>query len=218
MRSVCSLMFLLVFLTCDTALAIRHGRCCRRQVSCCCSTAKPTYGPNFCLRDIYMEFPGPPHLYTCLVYETGCGSSEEPYLDLWFGYPSISSPPQACPDCESEGWGKGGGRPPGHGHPFKNKGRACKWIKDYYPDGAAPAPCNYYELTVNGRTYCFVMLEAHDSQPGARRYFGVETRKLAGEGQGSLSSISKDKVRGKVLSFEGTIEGNTGCKALVWLE
>jgi hypothetical protein len=220
-RKIFLLMFVLVFLATDTALARRHPR-----RNCCCPTkcsskdhaqAKEIY--NYCLRDIYMEFPGPPHLYECLVLVGGCGSSTEEYDDLWYGYPTKPLA-QSCPNCEFEDTGskwRGGQPAPGHGHPF-NRARACQWLKDHYPEGTS-VTCKYYAIQAQGHpTYHVPMVKAHAPNAPAVpvRYFGVQVTRT--EGNWDNLSVTNAKKRGHVLTFDFTDDSGASARGLVWLE
>ena len=68
---------------------------------------------HYCIKDICMQFPNPPHLYYCLYYPDACDDFSECLEEFWYGYLPANEMPQHCPDCEVyQGWGTGRGRPP----------------------------------------------------------------------------------------------------------
>src|SRR5437870_6603237 len=97
LRKILPLMFLLILVSSDSALAGRHGRCCRRVRHC--RTPCQTLGTDYCLRNIYMQFSNPPDLYSCLTYDFGC-PNDDGYEDLWYGNTPNPRIPQECNYCQ----------------------------------------------------------------------------------------------------------------------
>jgi hypothetical protein len=240
LRKILPLMFLLIFIASDSALARRHRRCwsrprvCCSQQARCCSKAPETYdNPNYCLRDIYMEFNTPPHLYYCLTYDDSCPpqGGGEVYDDLWYGYPTRLPLPQSCyePDtkCEGQSHDWGGSPPPGHGHqtagqhphsPFTNTGQACKWLRDNYAPrqngGHTGKPCDYYKFPFNVGGPIWAVLVPSPTQAG--RYFGVETGNLSGNPNVINSAQVRLAKSGNVVAVD--FDDGTNRKAVIWLK
>ena len=198
LRKACFLMFVLLLVCGDTALA-RHGRCFLRQRRCvreCCSVRAEDV-IRHCLRDLYMDFPSGPDVYYCLTYDNGC--PDDGYEDFWYG--NGHPYPQSCLhdpiDCESEPMrdhGFGGGRPPGHEDlppadaaqhaPFSNKSAACNWLISHLASSSPShttggSECKYYKFSYHGPRYA-VVIDVNANNTGAG-YVGVETAYFPGE-------------------------------------
>jgi hypothetical protein len=229
-RKTYLLIFVLIFVTSDSALGGRFFHRCRR-VSCPCPCPCKSEDTRYCVRDMYMYFAASgPNLYWCKTYDDGCYNDNE-YDDLWYGNPS-PAPPQYCAndDCEYGSWGthlKGAGRPPGHEHlaaplshaSFTSKDDVCQWLNSHYPGGNPHLPCQYYAIPDHDDpsiVYYVVVIKAnapHASPFDRVHYFGVETGPLTGETLDDARNVHAKSLHGSVLSFDyrvpGAIRGRT---------
>lgn len=233
LRKVLPLMFVMIFISTDTALAWRHHLRCRRT-KCCCPVKHEMAekGPNYCLQTILMDFAGSYDLYDCITYDDGCPTPpdpDSPYEDLYFGQRSSELHyPEDCPDCETGGgWSSGhGGKPPGHQSfpssdvhqhdTFHNKASTCAWLRRNYPprqNGGHNVPCTYIKITHSSLSQVFyaVVVPAYGNRVD---FVGVETE-LFQDPPDPIEltpTISNPKVTGKVLYFEvGAL------RYLIWL-
>ena len=218
-RKILLMTFLLIFVASDSALARRHCRSRFRRscppVPCAFPVPEPSEGAHYCLRDIYMDFPGgSADLFFCLAYDNGCANNQE-YEELWYGNPTFPLP-QSCDhnpiDCEFEPFKFGAGRPPGHETlhpPFTNKTEACTWIQN---NGNPGATCKYMKISHSSLPRVFYAV-AVPSPGGGIDYFGVETQSLPDPVE-VTPAVTKPRRKGNVLYFK--FAGGTK-KALIWL-
>jgi hypothetical protein len=235
-RTVLPLLFVLFFMGGDAADARHGGLFCRHRTHGCCyspcekagepvktvETIKGTKSvEHYCIKDICMQFPNPPHLYYCLYYPDACDDFSECLEEFWYGYLPANEMPQHCPDCEVyQGWGTGRGRPPeGHGRTFTKKQQVINWVHDKIPGATTnDTDYNYYEIPLEPNKKVYAVVTKVELPHAGLRYIGVETKKLEDQtpANGDFIKVKERNPKKSVIYIECDVASEPTRLGLIW--